>query len=225
MSSDIGSVSITNEINTGWGSDTWGYETWGQSGQLAPVTGIEASFSTPGNVSISADGEHEVPTGIELTSTTGNVEAFASFIEIPTGEEATITTGSLGASANADVTTSGIAMTMQEGDEQAYNRQGWGRYYWGLEEWGASGEWEFVPVTGISMSMTLGSVVATPNTIASPTGILLSMQEGDEGTTANARVNVTGNALTMATGTVYNLIWNEVNTGTTSVWTEVDTAA
>jgi hypothetical protein len=60
---------------------------------------------------------------------------------------------------------------------------------------------------------------------ASPSGILLSMQEGDEGTTANARVNLTGNALTTATGTVYNLIWNQVNTGTTSVWTEVDTAA
>jgi hypothetical protein len=37
--------------------------------------------------------------------------------------------------------------------------------------------------------------------------------------------HLTGNALTMGIGTVYNLIWNEVNTGTTSAWTEVDTAA
>jgi hypothetical protein len=80
-------------------------------------------------------------------------------------------------------------------------------------------------LSGISLTFTLGTAVGDANTIASPSGILLSMQEGDEGTTANARVNLTGNALTTATGTVYNLIWNQVNTGTTSAWTEVDTAA
>jgi hypothetical protein len=80
-------------------------------------------------------------------------------------------------------------------------------------------------LTGISLTFTLGTAVGDANTIASPSGILLSMQEGDEGTTANARVNLTGNALTIATGTVYNLIWNQVNTGATSVWIEVDTAA
>jgi len=80
-------------------------------------------------------------------------------------------------------------------------------------------------LSGISLTFTLGTAVGDANTIASLSGILLSMQEGDEGTTANARVNVTGNALTMGIGTVYNLIWNEVNTGTTSIWTEVDTAA
>jgi hypothetical protein len=53
----------------------------------------------------------------------------------------------------------------------------------------------------------------------------MTMQEGDEGTTANARINVTGINLTFSVGTVYNLIWNEVNTGTTSIWSEVDTAA
>jgi len=80
-------------------------------------------------------------------------------------------------------------------------------------------------LSGISLTFTLGTAVGDANTIASLSGILLSMQEGDEGTTGNARVNITGNALTTATGTVYNLIWNQVNTGTTSVWTEVDTAA
>jgi hypothetical protein len=80
-------------------------------------------------------------------------------------------------------------------------------------------------LSGISLTFTLGTAVGDANTIASPSGILLSMQEGNEGITGNARVNLTGNALTTATGTVYNLIWNQVNTGTTSAWTEVDTAA
>jgi hypothetical protein len=44
--------------------------------------------------------------------------------------------------------------------------------------------------------------------------------------TANARINVTGINLTFSVGTVYNLIWNEVNTGTSFYCsTEVDTAA
>ena len=224
MSANIGSVSIANEVNVGWGSDTWGYETWGTSGLIVDLTGIELT-ATLNSVTTKSDVNYFTVTGQEATITQNSVEAFASFVEEATGIGFDIDQGSANIQADANLTLSGIEMTMQEGDEQAYNRQGWGRYYWGLEEWGTSGEWEFVPVTGISMSMTLGSVVATPNTIASPTGILLSMQEGDEGTTANARVTPTGIGLTMTTGTVYNLIWNEVNTGTTSIWTEVDTAA
>jgi hypothetical protein len=53
----------------------------------------------------------------------------------------------------------------------------------------------------------------------------MTMQEGDEGITANARINLTGINLDNSVGTVYNLIWNEVNTGTTFYLTEVDTAA
>jgi hypothetical protein len=100
----------------------------------------------------------------------------------------------------------------------------WGQQTWGESSWGNG---TYFDATGYAQAatITLNSVIATPNTIASITGQLMTMQEGDESTTANARVIPTGNALTTATGTVYNLIWNEVNTGTTSVWTEVDTAA
>jgi hypothetical protein len=34
LNADIGPVSITSEVNAGWGSDTWGYETWGISGLI-----------------------------------------------------------------------------------------------------------------------------------------------------------------------------------------------
>jgi hypothetical protein len=228
MSSDIGSVSIANEINTGWGSDTWGYETWGQSGQLILPTGIQLTGNV-NSVSISADGEHEVPTGISMSATLASASIDISLQVIPTGIGFDIDQGSVTTQANADVIPSGIEMTMQESSVEAYNRQGWGRYYWGLEEWGASGEWEFVDVSGVSLTMDLASVEATPNTIAALTGIQLNMQEGDETVTGNARVSVTGNALTMASGTLRTLIWNEVNTGTAPIvppgWQEVDTAA
>ena len=100
----------------------------------------------------------------------------------------------------------------------------WGEQAWGDSTWGNG---TYFDATGYAQAatITLNSVIATPNTIASITGQLMTMQEGDEGTTANARVNVTGINLTFSVGTVYNLIWNEVNTGTTSIWTEVDTAA
>jgi hypothetical protein len=100
----------------------------------------------------------------------------------------------------------------------------WGEQAWGESTWGNG---TYFDATGYAQAATisLGTAVGDANTIASITGQLMTMQEGDEGTTANARVNVTGINLTFSAGTVYNLIWNEVNTGTTSIWTEVDTAA
>jgi hypothetical protein len=100
----------------------------------------------------------------------------------------------------------------------------WGEQAWGESTWGNG---TYFDATGYAQAATisLGTAVGDANTIASITGQLMTMQEGDEGTTANARINVTGINLTFSVGTVYNLIWNEVNTGTTSIWTEVDTAA
>ena len=100
----------------------------------------------------------------------------------------------------------------------------WGEQTWGESSWGNG---TYFDATGYAQAATisLGTAVGDANTIASITGQLMTMQEGDEGTTANARITATGIGLTMASGSVYNLIWNEVNTGTTSVWTEVDTAA
>jgi hypothetical protein len=84
-------------------------------------------------------------------------------------------------------------------------------------------------LSGIGITMSLGTATLDANTIASITGQLMTMQEGDEGITANANVTLTGNTLTMATGNVYTLIWNNVNTGTAPIvppgWQEVDTAA
>jgi hypothetical protein len=100
----------------------------------------------------------------------------------------------------------------------------WGEQTWGESTWG-NGTYLNGASYSQAATISLGTAVGDANTIASITGQLMTMQEGDEGTTANARVNVTGINLTFSAGTVYNLIWNEVNTGTTSIWTEVDTAA
>jgi hypothetical protein len=131
-----------------------------------------------------------------------------------------------------DVSLTGNVAAMFVGDETVTGDANTGtitNINWGEQAWGEStwGNGTYFDATGYAQAATinLGTVVADANTIASITGQLMTMQEGDEGTTANARVNVTGNNLTFSVGTVYNLIWNEVNTGTTSIWTEVDTAA
>jgi hypothetical protein len=268
LNADIGPVSITSEVNAGWGSDTWGYETWGISGLNIQLTGIGLSVSLS-SVTTQSDVDDFTVTGQQATVVAGTgTEASSTFTAEVTGIPLTATLQYQ--EAVVDVT--GIAMSMQEGDEtpdantiaqvSATSAATWnGNFAWGYGVWGnqqvttlamsmQEGTTDPAPdvsltgnaaamflgeetitgdanldLTGISLTFTLGTAVGDANTIASPLGILLSMQEGDEGTTANARVNLTGNALTTATGTVYNLIWNQVNTGTTSAWTEVDTAA
>jgi hypothetical protein len=131
-----------------------------------------------------------------------------------------------------DVSLTGNAAAMFIGDETVtadantgiITNIKWGEQTWGESSWGNG---TYFDATGYAQAATisLGTAVGDANTIASITGQLMTMQEGDEGTTANARINVTGINLTFSVGTVYNLIWNEVNTGTTSIWTEVDTAA
>ena len=268
LNADIGPVSITSEVNAGWGSDTWGYETWCISGLNIQLTGIGLSVSLS-SVTTQSDVDDFTVTGQQATVVAGTgTEASSTFTAEVTGIPLTATLQYQ----EAVVNVTGIAMSMQEGDEtpeantiaqvSATSAATWnGNFAWGYGVWGneqvttlamsmQEGTTDPAPdvsltgnaaamflgeetitgdanldLTGISLTFTLGTAVGDANTIASPSGILLSMQEGDEGTTANARVNLTGNALTTATGTVYNLIWNQVNTGTTSAWTEVDTAA
>ena len=268
LSFSLGNATASGEINQGWGSDTWGYETWGISGLDIQLTGIGLSISLS-SVSTQSDVDDFTVTGQQATVVAGTgTEASSTFTAEITGIPLTATLQYQ--EAVVDVT--GIAMSMQEGDEtpdantiaqvSANSAATWnGNFAWGYGVWGnqqvttlamsmQEGNLDPAPdvaltgnaaamflgeetitgdanlsLSGISLTFTLGTAVGDANTIASPSGILLSMQEGDEGTTANARVNLTGNALTMATGTVYTLIWNQVNTGTTSTWTEVDTAA
>jgi hypothetical protein len=268
LSFSLGNTTASGEVNQGWGSDTWGTETWGISGLDIQLTGIGLSVSLS-SVTTQSDVDDFTVTGQQATVVAGTgTEASSTFNAEVTGIPLTATLQYQ----EAVVNVTGIAMSMQEGDEtpeantiaqvSATSAATWnGNFAWGYGVWGnqqvttlamsmQEGNLDPAPdvsltgnaaamflgnetvtgnanldLTGISLTFTLGTAVGDANTIASPSGILLSMQEGDEGTTANARVNLTGNALTTATGTVYNLIWNQVNTGTTSAWTEVDTAA
>jgi hypothetical protein len=50
----------------------------------------------------------------------------------------------------------------------------------------------------------------------------MTMQEDDVTVVGNAVVDLTGFGLTMQEGSLKTVIWNPVNTGSTSTWTEVN---
>jgi hypothetical protein len=154
----LGSVTIDAELNSGWGRLTWGENAWGEQGDVV-LSGISMSASL-GNEVISID-VNPVPTGIPLTAVEGTVTEIIA-VEVPvTGINLTSNLGT--ADAGPDAMLQGIGATGSVGSVEAYNLEGWGRYFWGQFEWGATGEWESVTPTGISMSANVGTIAATGN--------------------------------------------------------------
>ena len=90
---NLSSVTIDNEINTGWGSDTWGTELWGSSGLNVPVNNTNLLITAAeGSAGLAFDGDSNLTlTGLPLTATLGEEEAFASFVAKPTGMPMTMT--------------------------------------------------------------------------------------------------------------------------------------
>jgi hypothetical protein len=172
------------------------------------------------------------PTGQELTANDGTADLDANTIAEVSATSAATWNGNFawgyGVWGNEQITT--LAMSMQEGDADPapdVSLTGNAAAMF-LGEETITAEANVFP-TGQELTTTQGTATLDANTQVDITGQLMSMQEGDETVTGNARVSVTGNALTMATGTVYNLIWNDVNTGTAPIvppgWQEVNTAA
>jgi len=81
-----------------------------------------------------------------------------------------------------------------------------------------------VTATALPMTAALGTAVLDAVSFIDVTGQAMTMQEG-QATADDASAEVTGLNMTMALGSVKNVMWSEVNTGTIQPWTEVDTAA
>ena len=89
LSANLNSVTATTEINTGWRSDTWGTELWGSSGLRIPITNTNLSMTAAeGSSGITFNGDSNLTlTGLPLTSSLNDVEAFSLFVATPTGFE------------------------------------------------------------------------------------------------------------------------------------------
>lgn len=150
---------IDGEINTGWGRIEWGINAWGEFGTALP-TGISASFSI-GTISIQIDvtATNSTNNNQTITGTLGNPVIDIQSKVFPSGLAATTTLGTADASPDALATTNHATMNL--GTIEAYNLEGWGRYFWGQFEWNATGEWEFVDVTGIAMDANIETPTIT----------------------------------------------------------------
>ena len=140
-----------------------------------------------------------------LTSNDGTAVGDANTLVDITGEALSANLGTVSITANSNVSVTGQEMTMQENAPDVVGDAN-------------------VTLTGQAMTAALASVTAIADVDVSTTGQELTMQEG-QAEADDAVARPTGIAVTMAQGTVKNVIWTEVNTGTVQPWTEVDTAA
>ena len=228
LSTSIGAVTINEDLLTGegWGRDTWGSLAWGVnysvqvSGQELTITGGEEDAGT--------DFVAEV-TGQELTSTFGTfsiisdvgVTVFASEDQI----DASVGSSSITGDANVTVTSAGelsssIGVVVPEPKIP-------------------------VDVTGISLTMTLGTFTLVQGTTESVTGqeltgsvgqvdavsvaevcgIELTGSVGSVTVIGGAGIDVSGISATISVGSVNITSWNEIDTGVSNTWSDVDLAA
>ena len=77
--------------------------------------------------------------------------------------------------------------------------------------------------TGVAASLSLGSVDAVA--IYNVTGLSQAMSIGSLTVTGTAVIQPTGIDATLSVGSPNSIIWNNVDTGTSQTWTEVEVAA
>ncbi len=155
LSANLGSTSVTTEINNGWGRLEWGEQAWGIAGTLIP-TGLPLTAAL-GSVTTTANANTGPSTNNNqlLTAGLGSVTA-TGLAEVPvTGFPLTTNLGTVDASPDAMPT--GVAATMGLGTVEAFNLAGWGRLQWGINDWGDAGGSVIASVSGIAMTAALGS--------------------------------------------------------------------
>jgi hypothetical protein len=201
----LNSVTITAEINSGWGRRGWGIFDWGSDGLsvITSVTGQQLNISQ----------------GDESSSANADVQVF-SIVDAGWGQVAwgtqdwgqgelninlTIAEGEVDPSPDATVTGIGMTVSLAVGTVVIGTAN--------------------VSVTGEQLNIAQGTAIGDANTIASVTGIGLNIAVGTVFAGGTSVIEVTGNALTITLNSINNQIWTEINTGTDATWIEIDTAA
>jgi hypothetical protein len=158
MSMSLGSVSITAEINAGWGAKNWGDNAWGIAANLR-ATGVAATAAL-GNESIVID-VTVIPNGIGMTGALGNEAIDIATTIFQTGLAMTTTLAN--ADAGPDAMATGNQATASLGTLDAFNQTGWGRQGWNENAWGVEGQFATALPTGISMTASAGTLTMTGN--------------------------------------------------------------
>ena len=168
-----------------WGNNTWGSNEWGDDNITVILSGQSTTSSVGSLEAFNEEGwgrqewgnsgwgvEYAVqPTGVQSTTSVGNVTTFDTQTVIPTGVETTSNVGSLTLAIESIVIPTGQQALTELGDfDNAGTLVGWGRNGWGEEPYGDSFN-KLVQPAGLSSTSSVGSITATPETIASLTGL------------------------------------------------------
>ena len=194
----LASVSITNEINIGWGGLTWGANNWGDlANPTVGVTGRQLSVSL-GDESNTADANVSV-TGIGRTIALTNAVAGTSVDPNITG--VTLAAQQTSAFAGELVV---VEVTSPVNDE--WGTESWGQGFWGV---------------GDGITIFVGTdTVQTGEATASPTGVSAT---GSLGTLGQASIyEFTGAQATVAQNSAFGgeLVIVPVTTASASRWGE-----
>jgi hypothetical protein len=173
ITASLGSVSITTEINKGWGQDTWGNETWGESGMLVELTGPDAIQS---NVSANAWNE----------SAWGEVQGWGIFsLEVAdvmglTGVSSTGSVGSPTIIGNVSFSVTGVSATLNVGSVTVTDQT--------------------MGLTGQAITPAVGSL--SPADVMGLTGVSATGSIGDITINSSPIVDISGQAITSAVGSL-----------------------
>lgn len=201
----LDSVTITAEINSGWGRLGWGIYDWGSDGLsvIVSITGQQLNISqgdetTQANADVPVFSIAPVGWGVvgwgEQGWNASEVDLTQSIVE-----------GEVDPSPDATVTGIGMTVSLAVGTVVIGTAN--------------------VSVIGEQLNISQGTAEGIPNTLASVTGIGLNIAVGTVFAGGTSIIIPTGNGLTITLNSINNQIWTEVNTGTDATWTEIDTAA
>ena len=247
LSSANGSVSLTTEINSGWGRVAWGEQDWGTTGisQTVALTGSQVNLSL-GNESIDVS-VTPILSGQQLNWTVGTVDPEPD--ESLVGQQVNLNLGSPFIQADANLTLTGNGLVIAQGDESIDNITFASITGIGLATQNPGsvvvGGIANVPVSGnqinveegvvdpgpdvvlpsVQANLNLGTAVLDANTLVDVTGQQLGLNTGTLTFTITGSVQLTGNRINIALGNENIQSWQFVDTGTTVAYTEVSTGS
>jgi hypothetical protein len=241
----LNSVSISAEINSGWGRLTWGQNDWGGEGLSISVaiTGQELTTSL-NSVSldltsvVSLTGQlltveegivdpnpDVILEGQLLTISLDSVNITASGLTDLTGQLLSSSLGTVAVDLNTLVDVTGLSLTVPVPGDVVVGALV-------VVELIGNGitvtEGEVDPgpdvvLDGQEINLSLNSVSVDVSVNVIPNSIQLNTSLGTLGFASSGSVTLTGNALTLSLNSINIQIWTEVNTGTSVNYTEVNT--
>lgn len=241
----LGDESIVVDVNP----IPTGIEMTASQGTATEIIAVEvfpSGISFTANLGTADAAPDALVNGVTATTSVGSVEAYnlegwgryfyGQFEWGATGEwESVEVTGiamsasldSVTVTANSDVTLTGFAMTAAEGivdpspDATVVGIGMTASLAVGTVVVGEAN----VTVLGQGISMGLGVGTLDAVTLVDVTGISMSASINGVSTKGFANVSLTGIELTSTLNNANTLIWDEINTGSSAIWTEVPTRA